>query len=111
LVAPDAKQIQTAGSGTIAQNSVIQTINKYRGAIKYCYERELKNNPSLAGKIVAVFTIGSEGEVRSFQIVNSTLSPSVGDCVAEKIKRLRFSKPKGGEVTVRMPFIFTISGG
>ena len=78
--------------------------------VQDCYERELKRDPSLAGKIEIEFTIGTSGRVdEAFVASNRMGSDAVGDCIVSRLKRWRFPKPGGGSVTVSFPFIFTPS--
>jgi len=91
--------------------AIIQRILRaYLPRIRYCYERRLRVNPHLAGRLQVAFTIDGNGRVIR---VNSTgLDPSVGRCVEQVVHIMRFPRPQGGGlVNVRYPFIFTPSGG
>ena len=78
--------------------------------IKDCYERELKRNPKLAGKIVVRFTIDEEGRVTGAAIEDNTLGEkAVAACIISRFERFRFPKPDGGAVTAAYPFIFAPS--
>lgn len=78
------------------------------GAIRACYERELKRNPSLAGKVTIQFTIEERGTVSGVKVTdNTTGDAAVGQCVANAIQRFRFNPgPEGGNVTFSYPFVF-----
>ena len=79
-------------------------------SIQDCYERELKRDPGLAGRIEIEFTIGEGGRVEEATVVGNTMgSDAVGSCIVGRIRRWRFPKPNGGSVTVSYPFIFTAS--
>ena len=57
-------------------------------AIQYCYQRELKRDPNLKGKIVVRFTIDISGKVRIVNIISSTLNNArVERCVVSRIQR------------------------
>ncbi|MEL6178623.1 MAG: AgmX/PglI C-terminal domain-containing protein [Myxococcota bacterium] len=95
------------GSGIVDRNAVSAVINRRRGALVSCYERELKKNPNLKGKITVRFTIGTAGRVTSSSVASSSLSSSaVGSCVASRIRGWRFPKPEGGSVSVSKSFVF-----
>jgi len=100
-----------AGSGEFDAMIVVRKIKSQIGAIKACYERELKSNPTLAGKVAIEFTIEERGTVSSVKVTtNSTGSTAVGRCVANAIERFRFSPgPQGGGVTFSYPFVFAPS--
>lgn len=98
------------GTGVLDSNSVSQVVSRRRSAIKNCYEKRLKVNNKLAGKVKISFTIEQSGRVRQASVAeNTTGDPAVGTCIVSQIKRWRFPKPDGGSVTVAFPFVFTPS--
>jgi TonB family protein len=101
-----------AGSGDFDAALVVRKIRAQINAIKACYERELKSNPTLAGKVAIEFTIEERGTVSGVKVTtNSTGSPAVGSCVANAIERFRFNPgPQGGPVTFSYPFVFAPQG-
>lgn len=95
------------GEGVLDKNAVATVIRQRVGAVQSCYERELKKNPSLKGKLVVQFTIGTAGRVTSASVVSNGLnSAEVGSCVVSRIQSWRFPKPEGGSVTVSKSFVF-----
>lgn len=96
------------GSGDFDQSVVVRTINRRRRAIQSCYERELRNNPSLAGRVTVQFTIQERGNVTGARAAeNTTGSPAVANCVVSTVRRFRFNPgPTGGSVTYSFPFVF-----
>jgi len=80
---------------------------KRNGAqVKACYERELKKNPGLAGKLAVSFTIAPSGEVRSAKTAqNSTGSLSLARCVTSRVKSWIFPSAEGS-TDVEYPFTF-----
>lgn len=94
--------------GTLTQGEVWAEIQKHTGKIQACYERELNKNPSLAGRITFEWIVKSNGGVGTVKEVNSTLgNATVSKCVSNVIKQMKFPKPKGGEVTVVFPWMFS----
>lgn len=101
---PPGKQPMGALSKAEIQG-VIRANNKQ---IRYCYEKELAKNPSLAGMVKARFTIAADGTVAAAKVGESTLdSPEVEDCLIDHIQSWIFPKPRGGVVIVNYPFKFT----
>lgn len=96
------------GSGDFDASLVVKMIKARIGAIRACYERELKRNPTLAGKVTIQFTIEERGNVSGVKVTeNSTGDSAVGQCVANAIQRFRFVPgPDGGSVTFSYPFVF-----
>lgn len=95
----------TGGKRSASEIARVFQINK--GAIFNIYNRALRKNPSLAGKVVIELTIASNGEVTNVKILSSEL----GDKALErklvlKIKRFKFSKSSRAETTVTYPIDF-----
>jgi len=98
------------GSGKLDKGQIAAVVRRRVKSVTSCYERELKKNPDLAGKISVQFTIGQMGRITSIKAaVNTTGSAAVASCITARIKRWRFPKPEGGDVTVSYPFVFTAS--
>lgn len=98
---------KVVGTGVLDSNSITSVIKRRQSSIQRCYERELKKDPSVAGKVVVTFTIGTAGRVTSATASSDTVGGGVGQCVAGEIQRMRFPPPQGGEVNVNMPFVFS----
>ncbi len=105
------KPSEAFGTGVLSPNAITKVVKRRAGAVKSCYERQLKRNPKLKGKVVVQFEILQSGRVGKTKIVkNTTRDPAVGDCIKKQVKRWRFPKPDGGSVTVSFPFLFAPSG-
>jgi hypothetical protein len=100
--------VNTVIKGALEREEIERVIKRNLPQIRYCYERELKLNPNLNGKVVSHFTIGKTGGVVSANIMESTLQGSaVGTCIARRISRWVFPKPRGGGIVrVKYPFLF-----
>jgi TonB family protein len=96
------------GTGEFDAALVQAQIKRRLKAIQRCYESELRNNPTLAGKVTVEFTIQERGNVTNAKATeNSTGSSAVASCVTQTISRFRFNPgPEGGSVTFRYPFVF-----
>ncbi|NOZ60473.1 MAG: TonB family protein [Calditrichaeota bacterium] len=63
-------------------------VSKHNAAIQACYQRELRRNPDLKGKIVVRFTISVNGNVTQVELISSTLNNErVERCVLSRIRR------------------------
>jgi len=92
----------SSGEGADAIRGVLRA---KQGQIKYCYEKQLKANPKLAGRVVAAVYI-SGGKVNSVEIdENSTGDSELGKCIVGKIRRWRF--PPEVSDTIYLPFVFS----
>ena len=96
--------------GELDARGVASRIRARVGAIRGCYERALRDHPTLAGRIEVRFTIGPEGRVNSIRPEGLPEAPEVGACVANVIRRVEFPRPTGGAVEFSFPFTFSPGG-
>ncbi|MDE0881735.1 MAG: AgmX/PglI C-terminal domain-containing protein [Myxococcota bacterium] len=96
--------------GELDGKSVARKIRARKRAFQACYERELKRNPSLKGKLVLEVTVGENGRVADIFVADNALNNAVANCIKGKMRSIRFPKPTGGEATFSYPFIFASSG-
>ena len=91
--------------------SITREIRARRKAIAACYERALKQKPTLAGKLVVRFSIAAAGTVAAVDIDDDTLgAPEVGACVRGLVLRWRFAPPAEAPVELSFPFVFQAGG-
>ena len=95
--------------GSLDRSLVDAVIKRNMAQIRYCYQRELTKNPSLAGKITVKFVVAKDGSVSSAEIKLTTMqSSAVESCVVSRIQRLQFPAPKGGGIAIiSYPFVFS----
>lgn len=99
------------GTGEVDKKLVEETFRRRKSAIEGCYQIALKTNPSVAGKIVVTFTIGTAGTITNISVTeNTTGDSSLAACIVGRIRGWAFPPAKGGEVTFRYPFLLQ-SGG
>jgi len=94
--------------GGLERSEVDAVIQENLSQIRFCYNRGLRGNPSLNGKVTSAFTIGGDGVVKVSRISTSTLAASeVENCIMSKVASWKFPEPRGGgEVIVNYPFLF-----
>lgn len=94
--------------GSIDREAVRRVIRSILTQIKSCYERALRSNSSLEGKVVIRFVIEDQGRVRQASTKSTTLNNAeVEACVASRIRAQRFPDPPAGTVAeVDYPFVF-----
>ncbi len=104
-----ASKVMAKVRGSLSKAAVSKAINSRIGRIQRCYEKELmKSNKTLSGKIKAEWTVTTSGRVRGAKVKLNTLgNQKVASCVLKEIKKIKFPKPKGGEVVIVYPFIFS----
>ncbi len=77
--------------------------------LRYCYQRILREFPTLAGKITVKFIIAPDGTVAAAATKSTTMNnPQVEDCINGRFRKMLFPEPRGGGiVVVTYPFIFS----
>lgn len=94
------------GTGVLSPQEVAKVINRRMGAIKGCYERALRRDPTLKGKVSVRFTVTGAGKVSTARTTLNELTPEVGNCIVSAFKRFRFPPPEGGSAVFENPFLF-----
>jgi outer membrane biosynthesis protein TonB len=99
-----------AVDGALDPSLVSKEVRTRIGAIKACYERALKRNPNLSGKVKVRWTITAAGTVSAVEIEEDNLGDNeVSSCIKGLVSRWRFPAPSGGSVDVVYPFVFQSS--
>ena len=75
--------------------SVRDTMKRYNARIRACYEKELKSNPDLSGKVTAYWVITTSGGPSDVEVIgNSTGNAGLGACIVREVKRIKFPPPE-----------------
>jgi Domain of unknown function (DUF4139) len=95
--------------GPLAAEAVRRVALRNLGQVRACYERVLRNNPSLAGSVAVRVSIAPTGAVTSAAVVGNTLADAaVSTCVAGATRRWQFPSPDGGAaVTASLGYSFS----
>lgn len=95
-------------TGTIDREAVRRVIRSILSQLKSCYERQLRVDSALEGKVVIQFEIAEQGRVRSAMTKSTSLNnTTVESCVAARIREARFPEPPTGTIAVvDYPFVF-----
>ncbi len=98
-------------NGYLSPEQVERVVRANQAALRYCYESELQRQRSLKGKLTVQWRVDRAGLVPYARVTFSTLhNASIEGCVVRQVKKWRFPKPDGGEVTVLYPFLFGVGG-
>ncbi|MBJ95517.1 MAG: hypothetical protein CMP23_13725 [Rickettsiales bacterium] len=102
------------GSAEIATSpedikSIKKTMKRYNGRVKSCYERQLKGDPDLSGKVTVTFEIETNGKVSGADVLdNTTGNAALEACILKVVRTIRFNPPPPDVVTVDgYPYIFS----
>ena len=95
---------RTAGRG---EEEIEKVFQKNKGAIFSLYNRELRKDPTLQGKVVMELTIAPNGNVVKCRIVSSELNnPTLERKLVSRVKLFRFAAKDVAQVTVSYPIDF-----
>jgi len=98
-------------SADVDRAALSRYIRDRLGAIRGCYERELKRNPGLKGKVVVRFNITPAGRAGDIRIEENSLgSGEVTSCITNLMRSWIFPFKPPDEVPVQYPFLFTSAG-
>jgi TonB family protein len=98
---------QSGRTATRSAEEVERVFQKNKGAIFSIYNRALRKNPTLAGKVVVELTIDSNGRVIKVTIVSSELDDKkLERKLALKIKKFIFASANVPQITVSYPIDF-----
>jgi TonB family protein len=81
--------------------------DKNKGAIFSLYNRALRRDPSLEGKLVLRLTIAPNGMVTACEVVSSELGdPDLEDKLVQRVKLFRFEARDVEAITTTKPIDF-----
>ena len=85
--------------GSLSKDQIFKVIQAHMGAITACYERQLQIDPSIEGKIVESFVIGSSGRVTSASTQLTLMkSPPIESCINGVFRGMKFPSPAEGQI-------------
>ena len=105
-VSGSARVEAPAVDGELSQAAISRVLNRQKKALRDCYERALKRDRGLSGKIIISFEILETGRTSSIRIDDQMGSDAVSRCISGRVKYWRFPKPDGGSVFVDLPIVF-----
>jgi hypothetical protein len=86
----ESADLDGADSGCAAQ--IKKVLKRKRSQVKLCYEKRLKENPSLRGRVVIGVEILDNGKTTGIDIMNGTKDKALTSCIKRKVKLWRFGK-------------------
>ncbi len=96
-----------ADSGGVDQNELAGFVRQHKAEIQQCYEKELKRAPTLAGKVVVLFSITPSGHTSAIDIEENTLgNEAVANCLEATIRGWLLPFRPVSDVPVAYPFVF-----
>lgn len=87
----------SACPGTLTDPGGVQrTAQNNFGAMRACYERELRANPALRGRLTAELRVNTSGRLDGVTVHTAMSSTSLVNCVKAALQRLSYPPSRGG---------------
>ncbi|WNG39097.1 AgmX/PglI C-terminal domain-containing protein [Archangium violaceum] len=98
-------------SSEVDRDALARYVKSRLRSIQGCYEKELKRNPNLKGKVLVRFSIRPTGRTGEIEIEENTLgSDAVASCIRAVIRGWVFPFKPDDDVSVAYPFVFSPAG-
>ena len=104
---PDASREGTSGRASRSREEIELVFDKNKGAIFALYNRALRRDPSLEGKLVLRLTIAPNGAVTMCEVVSSELNDEeLERKLVQRVKLFRFEAKDVEAITTTKPIDF-----
>lgn len=104
---PKPSDVELGGeAGSRSPESILRVIRQSIGGFQYTYQKYLRDNAGLGGKISLKFTIAPSGDIIAINVVSSnTGNAALDDEIKDKARRMKFDQIEKGNVTVTYAFV------
>jgi TonB family protein len=104
---PEAARTGSGGKAARSREEIETVFDRNKSAIFALYNRALRDNPSLQGKVVVELTISPDGEVTSCRVLSSELKDEeLERKLVARIKLFRFDAKDVAPITTTKPIDF-----
>lgn len=101
------RRVVGKGKASRTDEEIQIVFDRNKSALYRLYNRELRQNPTLQGKVVLKLTISPSGSVTMCKVVSSTLnSPALERKLEQRVKLFNFGAKKVDAVTITYPIDF-----
>lgn len=102
-----ARRTGTSGKASRSREEIELVFDRNKGAIFALYNRALRLDPTLAGKLVLRLTIAPSGEVTFCEVVSSELNdPDLERKLVQRVRMFRFEAKDVEAITTTKPIDF-----
>lgn len=93
--------------GNLSKDIVRRYVRRNLASIRFCYEKSLVNDDSLAGRVELKFVISESGAIENPEAVSGAINDqAMLACLRRRAATWRFPRPVSGTVSVRYPLVF-----
>lgn len=94
----------SSGQNARTLEELTLVFDKYKGKLQNLYQRALRKDPTLQGKVIFEITINAAGRVTKCRVISSELnSKSLERSLVSRVKSFRFAAKNVPTITVTMP--------
>lgn len=107
ITPPKPSDIELGGE-TVSRSpeSILRVIRAHLGGIQYTFQKHLRRDSTLGGKISLKFTIAPSGDIIAITVVSSNTGSAVLDQeILDKARRMKFDTVERGNTTVTYQFV------
>lgn len=91
-------------------DEVTRLVKQHSRSLSFCYDRELKRDPSLSGKVSIQFEIRASGRVAGAELTEDDLQlDSLGSCLLGRVRSWKFPASEADPIPVLLPLV--LAGG
>ena len=92
----------------LSAQDIRATVRRHENDIRACYNRALRSDRTLQGRVIMRFVITGEGTVGAAEVASAQIDdPPLHGCLVETVKRWTFPAPPGSGVSVvNYPYVF-----
>ncbi len=94
---------------TISQGEIMAVMKRQQRGLRTCYERQLKRDDSLSGKIMLRFSIEKSGRTSNVRLPQRFDGTVLQTCLSALVGRWRFPRFTGESIKVEYPLVLTAS--
>ena len=107
VAAAAGRRVGGGGKASRTDEEIQIVFDRNKSALYRLYNQELRQNPTLQGKIVLKLTIAPSGQVTMCKVVSSTLkSPALERKIELRVRLFNFGAKKVDAVTISYPIDF-----
>jgi outer membrane biosynthesis protein TonB len=108
VAAADARPLSKGAAPSRTDEEIQIVFDRYKAALYRIYNRELRNDPSLKGKMVLQLTIEPDGRVSACSVKSTDLnSPALSTEVVDRVLKFNFGAKEGvPPITIVYPIDF-----
>lgn len=102
----DLSGMELPSTGRLDQSMIRQVVNQRKSSMGICYQRELRGNSKLGGKVEFLVTVEPTGTVSKSVVRTEKFKGSgLAECFADKIMSWRFPEFSGQAQKIIVPFV------